>query len=114
MNKTHPFSRRHFTSAALVAAAVFAAMPGHAQEKYPSKPILNPMVYRSVPYKISDFQPVGLMGRFNMVVATGAPTGIDSISQAINAMRTSPGKYSYGSVGAGTPHHFVNAARYPV
>lgn len=174
MNKTHPLSRRHFTSAALVAAAVFAAMPGHAQEKYPSKPIrwivgfpagggsdflartvanamseqmgqpiiidnrpgagatiaaglaarapadgytlwtgdmatliFNPMVYRSVPYKISDFQPVGLMGRFNMVVATGAGTGIDSISQAINAMRTSPGKYSYGSVGAGTPHHFV-------
>ena len=69
--------------------------------------VFNPMTYRKVPYKISDFQPVGLMGRFNMVVATGAGTGIDSIAQAIDAMRKSPGKYSYGSVGAGTPHHFV-------
>jgi len=169
----HP-TRRQFTMAALAATAALAAMPGQAQDKYPSKPIrwvigfpagggtdflartvanamseqmgqpivvdnrpgagamigadlaarapadgytlwtgdmatliFNPMVYRKVPYKVSDFQPVGLMGRFNMVVATGMGTGIDNMRQAIDAMRKSPGKYSYGSVGAGTPHHFV-------
>lgn len=170
----HP-SRRRFTMAAAAAAfAALAAMPGQAQEKYPSKPIrwvvgfpagggsdflartvanamaeqmgqpiiidnrpgagamigadlasrapadgytlwtgdmgtlvFNPMIYRKVPYRVADFQPVGLMGRFNMVVATGMGTGIDTMPQAVDAMRKAPGKYSYGSVGAGTPHHFV-------
>lgn len=69
--------------------------------------VFNPMIYRKVPYKVSDFQPVGLMGRFNMVVTTGTGTGIDTMAGAVEAMRKEPGKYSYGSVGAGTPHHFV-------
>jgi tripartite-type tricarboxylate transporter receptor subunit TctC len=69
--------------------------------------IFNPMVYRKVPYKVADFQPIGLLGHFNMVIATGNTTGFDSMAQAIDAMRKAPGKYSYGSVGAGTPHHLV-------
>ncbi|MDB5944183.1 MAG: transporter substrate-binding protein [Ramlibacter sp.] len=69
--------------------------------------VFNPMIYRKVPYKVSDFQPVGLMARFNMVVTTGTATGIDTMAGAVEAMRKEPGKYSYGSVGAGTPHHFV-------
>lgn len=70
--------------------------------------VFNPVIYRKVLYKVSDFQPVGLMGRFNMVIATGMGTGIDSMSQAVDAIRKAPGKYSYGSAGGtGTPHHFV-------
>jgi len=69
--------------------------------------IFNPIVYRKVPYKVSDFQPVGLMARFNLVIATGMGTGINSMREAVELMRRSPGKYSYASVGAGTPHHFV-------
>jgi tripartite-type tricarboxylate transporter receptor subunit TctC len=98
--------------AALAATAALAAMPGHAQDQYPSKPIRwvvgvpagggSDFLARTVANAMSE-----QMGRFNMVVATGVGTGIDSIAQAINAMRKSPGKYSYGSVGAGAPRHFA-------
>jgi tripartite-type tricarboxylate transporter receptor subunit TctC len=69
--------------------------------------VFNPMVYRKISYKVSDFQPVGMMGRFNLVVATSTSTGIDTLAGAVDAVRKGAGKYSYGSVGAGTPHHFV-------
>ena len=69
--------------------------------------VFNPMIYNKVPYKVSDFQPVGMMARFNMVIATGLNTGIDTMPQAVDAIRKAPGKLSYGSVGAGTPHHFA-------
>jgi tripartite-type tricarboxylate transporter receptor subunit TctC len=69
--------------------------------------VFNPMVYRKITYKVSDFQPVGLMARFNLVVATSTSTGIESMPAAVEAIKKAPGKFSYGSVGAGTPQHFV-------
>lgn len=69
--------------------------------------VFNPMIYRKVTYKVTDFQPVGLMARFNFVISTGATTGINSIPAAIEAAKKEPGKFSYGSPGVGTPQHFV-------
>ncbi|MGJ7491486.1 Bug family tripartite tricarboxylate transporter substrate binding protein [Variovorax sp. ZT4R33] len=69
--------------------------------------IFNPMFYKKVAYKLGDFQPVGLMGKFNFVVCTGATSGIESLSSAVDAVKKRNAMFSYGSSGAGTPQHLV-------
>jgi len=71
--------------------------------------ILNLMFYKKVNFRISDFQPVGLMGKFNFVNRTGASSGITSLAgvAAVDGARKGA-KHSYGSSGAGTPQHFCH------
>lgn len=97
-------------AAAMIGAELAARAPADGYTIWSgdmSTLIFNPMIYRKVSYKVSDFQPVGLMGRFNLVISTGTTTGIDSIASAVQALKKNPNKFSYGSSGIGTPQHFV-------
>lgn len=69
--------------------------------------VFNPKLYKEVPYKVSDFKPVGQMARFNMVIAAALNTPFSTLPEAVAAIKENPGKYSYASVGAGTNHHIV-------
>ena len=68
--------------------------------------LFNPMFYKKISYKVSDFQPVGLMGTFNFFISTGTASGIESLPAAVDSVKKGT-KFSYGSSGAGTPQHLV-------
>lgn len=68
----------------------------------------NPVLYSSLSYKASDLTPVTLLGRFPMILAVG-PSGAEfkDAKDFIAKVKAAPGKYSYASVGAGSPHHLA-------
>jgi tripartite-type tricarboxylate transporter receptor subunit TctC len=68
--------------------------------------IFNPMFYKKVSYKVSDFQPVGLVGKFNFLITTGTASGIQTLPALVDSVKKGA-KLSYGSSGAGTPQHLV-------
>jgi tripartite-type tricarboxylate transporter receptor subunit TctC len=70
--------------------------------------VFNPVLYRKLGYDPArDFQPLGLMARFPLILAVYPGSGIANAQQWIEAMRKSPGQYSYASPGVGTPHHMA-------
>lgn len=69
--------------------------------------VFNPLIYKKVPYKTSDFTSVGLMARFNMVWVENTRIEAKDAKAAIDLIRKNPGKYNFGSVGIGSPHHFA-------
>ena len=70
--------------------------------------IFNPVLYKKVPYDpVKDFAPLGLMARFPLILAVHPGSGITSVKQWIDEMKSQPGKYSYASPGVGTPHHMA-------
>lgn len=70
--------------------------------------VFNPVLYRKLGYDpVRDFQPIGLMARFPLILAVHPGSGITSAQQWLEVMRKSPGQYSYASPGVGTPHHMA-------
>lgn len=70
--------------------------------------IFNTVLFKKLPYEpMRDFMPVGLMARFSLVLATHPTSGFTTAQEAVEAIRKSPGKYSYASSGVGSPHHLA-------
>lgn len=69
--------------------------------------VFNPLIYKKVPYKTADLASVGLMARFNMVWVANTRIEAKSAKEAIGLIRRNPGKFNFGSVGVGSPHHFA-------
>jgi tripartite-type tricarboxylate transporter receptor subunit TctC len=70
--------------------------------------VFNPALYKSLSYSPSkDLAPVTLMGRFPMILivnpGVAAKDAMDFIAQA----KARPGDLSFGSAGAGSPHHLA-------
>lgn len=69
-------------------------------------PALNPVVFRSLPYSIKDFAPVGnvFTSRVGLLVSTKNPN-IQTFDDLVNYARANPGKLNYASFGmASSPH----------
>ncbi|MEP9378853.1 tripartite tricarboxylate transporter substrate binding protein [Aquabacter sp. CN5-332] len=67
--------------------------------------VVNPSLYKSVPYEIKDFVPISNLGTSpNVFVATPA-SGITSVADLVKKAKAEPGKLSYASPGAGTSAH---------
>ncbi|MES2246451.1 MAG: tripartite tricarboxylate transporter substrate binding protein [Pseudomonadota bacterium] len=70
--------------------------------------IFNTVLFKKLPYDpVRDFSPVGLTARFPLVLATHPASGFNTAQEALAAIRSSPGKYSYASSGVGSPHHLA-------
>jgi len=69
--------------------------------------VFNPALYSKLPYQPADFAPVGFMARFPLILVADPASGLASARQLIAEARRSPGKFSYGSPGAGSPHHLA-------
>lgn len=68
----------------------------------------NAALYQKIRYDaLKDFEPVALMARFPMIVATHPGSGIQSMQQLIADAKKSGSSLSYGSAGVGTPHHMT-------
>jgi tripartite-type tricarboxylate transporter receptor subunit TctC len=64
-------------------------------------------MYKKLSYAPSDFAPVGFMARFPLILAVNPAAGFGSARQLLDAIKASPGKYSYASPGIGSPHHLA-------
>jgi tripartite-type tricarboxylate transporter receptor subunit TctC len=68
----------------------------------------NPSLYKKVPYDpIADFEPVGIAATTEHVLAVHPDLPARSLQELVALIKSSPGKYSYGSAGVGTGAHLT-------
>ena len=68
----------------------------------------NTALYSKLTYNPDkDLTPVTLMGRFPMILVAGPASDAKDAKDFIAKAKAQPGKISYGSAGAGSPHHLA-------
>jgi tripartite-type tricarboxylate transporter receptor subunit TctC len=66
----------------------------------------NPSLYASLPYDIDkSFSYVGGLARMPLVLVTRQDLEVGSLADLLALARKQPGKLTYASAGAGSPHH---------
>jgi tripartite-type tricarboxylate transporter receptor subunit TctC len=67
---------------------------------------INPNVYRNMPYDhVKDFTPVSLVAMVPNILMVNPQLAAKTVPELIALLKAAPGKYSYGSSGAGTSIH---------
>ena len=70
--------------------------------------VFNSALYSKLSYNPEkDLAPVTLMGRFPMILVAGPGSDAKDAKDFIAKAQAQPGKLSYGSAGAGSPHHLA-------
>lgn len=65
----------------------------------------NPILYANLPYKVSDFAPITVVGSAPLLVVAANAIRFDQPAQFFEQARQSGGRWSYGSVGVGSGTH---------
>ena len=68
----------------------------------------NPILYANLPYKVSDFAPITVVGSAPLIVVAANSIKFDQPAQFFEQARQSGGRWSYGSVGVGSGTHLSN------
>jgi len=68
--------------------------------------VLNPLLYKNLPYKVSDFVPVSLMTRVPMVAAVNEKVK-GTLPEIIDQIRKAPNSFTYGHTGFGGIGHLL-------
>jgi len=67
---------------------------------------VNPLLFKSLNYDPKkDFEPVALLARAPLFLATHPSVPATSLNSFINYVRSHPGQVNYGSSGVGSTHH---------
>jgi tripartite-type tricarboxylate transporter receptor subunit TctC len=67
---------------------------------------ISPALYQPSPINPEkDFAPVSPVGTVNFVLIANPAFPAKNVAEMIDAIKRNPGKYNYGSVGSGSPHH---------
>lgn len=70
--------------------------------------VFNSALYTKLSYSPEkDLTPVTLMGRFPMILVVGPDSDAKDAKDFIAKAKANPGKVSFGSAGAGSPHHLA-------
>jgi tripartite-type tricarboxylate transporter receptor subunit TctC len=70
--------------------------------------VFNAALYSKLNYNPDmDLTPVTLMGNFPMVLMVGQSAPFKNALDFITQAKAKPGQFSYGSAGAGSPHHLA-------
>lgn len=70
--------------------------------------VFNAALYRKLPYDPQrDLLPVGLMARFPLILVANPAAGFRSAGDFVRTAMAQPGKLSYASPGAGSPHNLA-------
>lgn len=73
---------------------------------YQGVAVVNTSLYDDLPYDTQrDFTPVAGLGSFPMVLVTHPGTGLETISEVLERLRTKPDSLSYASAGNATTSH---------
>lgn len=63
---------------------------------------VNPSLFKDVPYKWEDFEPIATISDAPMVLATNAGTAYKSVADVLAAAKAQPGRISYATPGNGS------------
>lgn len=66
---------------------------------------ISPALYPSLPYKVEQIVPIGLVGRVPNVLIVNPKSGFKSVDDLIKRAKATPGKLNYASNGNGTSLH---------
>jgi len=77
----------------------------------PGEMVVNRLLMKDVGYDaVVEFEPVVLMGNAPLVVVARADAPFGSLREFVALARTQPDRFSYASLGAGTPGHMAAVA----
>ncbi len=62
----------------------------------------NPLLYKSLPYKVEDFAPVSLVGTSPITIAISATLPVKNVAEFVAHVKARPGKLAMGTIGAGS------------
>jgi hypothetical protein len=69
---------------------------------------MNDALYKKLPYNsLKDFSPITLTARIPVAFVVHPSLPVNSIGELIALAKSQPGQLSYGSSGAGGPHHLA-------
>ncbi|SOE49297.1 Bug family tripartite tricarboxylate transporter substrate binding protein [Orrella dioscoreae] len=71
---------------------------------------VNPLLYRSLPYKAQDFEYVAYTGQMPLVLMTNPKTGFSTLSDVVAEAKSKPGILAYASFGNGSMPHLAGEA----
>jgi len=72
---------------------------------------ISPALYKPSPVNpVRDFAAISQVGTVNFFLIANAAFPAKSVKGVIDAIKASPGKYNYASVGSGSPHHLFMEA----
>jgi len=72
---------------------------------------ISPALYQPSPIDpVRDFVPIAQIGSVNFVLIANLEFPARNVRAMIDEIRQAPGKYNYGSVGSGSPHHLFMEA----
>ena len=67
---------------------------------------INPALFPKMPFNtLKDLAPIGMVASSQHVLVVGQPFPPRTVTELIAAAKVAPGKYSYGSAGAGSTFH---------
>ena len=70
--------------------------------------VFNPALYKSLSYDpVKDLAPITLMGKFPMILVVAQDAPFKDARDFLAQAKAAPGKYSFGSAGAGSPHQLA-------
>ncbi|HOB65330.1 tripartite tricarboxylate transporter substrate binding protein [Ottowia sp.] len=70
--------------------------------------VFNPALYSKLSYNPDkDLAPITLMGRFPLILVVGPSADAKDAKDFVAKAKAAPGKISYASAGAGSPHHLA-------
>ncbi len=70
---------------------------------------INPFIYKTPGYDMAaDFAPITLLGTSPVLIVVHKAVPANNLKEFVAWVRANPGKYNFGSPGAGTPGHMAN------
>jgi tripartite-type tricarboxylate transporter receptor subunit TctC len=69
--------------------------------------VANPLIYRNLPYLVSDFAPLTTLFNATFVIWVRTGSRFRTVRELIDAARAQPESVSYGSLGNGHPSHLA-------
>src|SRR4029077_7329964 len=67
---------------------------------------ISPAMYKPSPINpVKDFAPIAQVGTVNFFLIANPAFPAKTVKEMIDAIKASPGKFNYASVGSGSPHH---------
>jgi tripartite-type tricarboxylate transporter receptor subunit TctC len=90
-----------------IAANAVAKSPpdGHTLLLAPTTLATGPSVFKSLPYEVKDFAPVGLVGSAQFALVANPSIGVGTLPELIALIKSSNGQMSYATAGNSTPYH---------
>lgn len=69
---------------------------------------INPAIFSKLPFDtLKDFEPVGLVASLPQILVANTAVTARNVGELITQVKAQPGKFSYASVGNGSPGHLA-------